>query len=173
MKKIIRLLCVLCLCFTTLMLGGCKKPAEAPAGYQTYNNKYISFAYPETWKYQTGSVDVLINEDGVGTNITVAYEKYSNLYSTLTTESFNESSLKTQFTNMGMQLSNESVSQSVNKEETKITTISYSAYYNNTNMNQTLYIVKSGSYNYVVTITEVDSYPELVQTVFDTLVALK
>ncbi|MBO7161435.1 MAG: hypothetical protein J6W15_01350 [Clostridia bacterium] len=175
MKKITALLLVLVFALC-LPLASCVHTLEnpqpqtpvIPKGYLEYNNEKISFAYPEGWVVNDGSVVIIVNESGVGNNITVSYEQFSDMYSTMTAETFN-TTLKPMFAAAGLSVSNATVEQVENDVSTKITKITYTAAANGVTMKQTMFICAAGDRNYIVTVTETTGDPQLVNTVFDTL----
>lgn len=139
-----------------------------PKGYLAYDNGDITFAYPEKWIVNDGSVVMIVNESGVGNNITVTYEQYSDMYSTMTAETFN-STLKPMLDASGITVSNTVVEQVKNEVSTEITKISYSANANGVSMKQTMFICAAGNRNYIITVTETTGDAQLVKNVFETL----
>ncbi len=163
------LLFAICLPLTScIALNAEPKAPVIPKGYLEYNNEKISFAYPEEWVVNDGSVVIIVNESGVGNNITVSYEQYSDMYSTMTAETFN-TTLKPMLDASGITVSNTVVEQLKNEASTEITKISYSASANGVKMKQTMFICAADNRNYIVTVTETTSDAQLVNTVFDTL----
>ena len=145
--------------------------ATIPEGYTTYSNGDISFAYPSAWKKQAGSVVMLVNESGVGNNITVAYEAKTNMYNTFTVADFN-SMMKPAYEAMGMAVKNPAVSHKEVGGE-KVNVISYTATVSGKDIKQTQYIVNAGEYTYVITVTETEADAALVKNVFETIKVLK
>ena len=164
MKKITCIFLVLLLALA-LPLTSCvalntePKAPVIPKGYLAYDNGDITFAYPEKWIVNDGSVVMIVNESGVGNNITVTYEQYSDMYSTMTAETFN-STLKPMLDAAGIAVSNTVVEQVKNEVSTEITKISYSANANGVSMKQTMLICAAGNRNYII---------QLVKNVFETL----
>lgn len=144
-----------------------KKEPTVPEGYKMYDNGDIRFAYPEEWKVDDGSVAVISSKNG-GNNITVAYEDKSDFYDDLTAEKF-MSTMGPQFSAFGQNISNVKVAHPTNEAGVKLTKISFNNTVSGVKMNQTMYVIASGSRNYIVTVTEVTTDAELVNTVFDTL----
>jgi len=145
-----------------------KNETVIPEGYIEYNNGKISFAYPENWKKTPGSVDTLVNESGVGNNITVSYEEGSDIYSEMDIASFNKT-LKPIFESFGMTVTNASVEQLKNGNNVKVTKIKYDAKVATTSMTQTMLVVAVDDLNYIVTVTETEAQPELAQNAYNTL----
>ena len=145
-------------------------PSEPPAGYQWFDNGAITFAYPENWSKQEGSTTMLINPMGAGNNITVVYEPFSNIYTTMDLAGFN-STLKPVLEAMGATITNATVEQTENARGVAITKISYSMLLSGNAMRQTLLVIPRGEYNYSIAITETTGDSALVSTVFDTLAA--
>ncbi len=174
MKKttciLLAFLFALCLPLTSCISPDVEEPKTPviPEGYVTYDNDDISFVYPEAWKVTDGSVVIIVNESGVGNNITVSYEAASDMYSTMTADSFN-TTLKPMFESAGLSVSGVKVEQVENELSTKITKIAYTAVANGVQMKQTMFICAAGSRNYIVTVTETTNDSALVNNVFKTL----
>lgn len=174
MRKIISLLLVLTLVMgLALSLSACNNAIapEIPEGYKLYENEYISFAYPEDWSFQAGSVDMLMNPAGSGNNITIVFENKTDAYENLTVESFNET-FKPSYEAMGMSLSNVSISHE-NSNNLKFVKLSYNSRMSGVSMKQTAIITTVGDRTYSITVTEVSSDAELLQNVIDTLYSKK
>ena len=144
-----------------------KKEPTVPEGYKMYDNGDIRFAYPEEWKVDDGSVAVISSKNG-GNNITVAYENKTDFYDDLTADEF-MSTMGPQFSAFGQNISNVKVAHPTNESGVKLTKISFNNTVSGVKMNQTMYVIASGSRNYIVTVTEVTTDAELVNTVFNTL----
>ena len=144
-----------------------KKEPTVPDGYKMYDNGDIRFAYPEAWKVSDGSVVVISSENG-GNNITVAYEDKSDFYDDLTADEF-MSTMGPQFSALGQNISNVKVAHPTNEVGVKLTKISLNNTVSGINMKQTMYVISSGSLNYIVTVTEVQADTKLVNAVFNTL----
>ena len=144
-----------------------KKEPTVPDGYKMYDNGDIRFAYPEEWKVSNGSVVVISSENG-GNNITVAYEGKSDFYDDLTADEF-MSTMGPQFSALGQNISNVKVAHPTNEVGVKLTKISLNNTVSGINMKQTMYVISSGSLNYIVTVTEVQADTKLVNAVFNTL----
>ncbi len=152
------------------VLSGCQlgaKAPEIPEGYQVYKNDDLSFAYPDDWKSNSGSVVMLINPTGIGNNITVVYEAKTDGYDDLTVESFN-TMMKPSYEAMGMTISNVAVEKKTTNG-LKVVQITYNAKMAGQSMTQTAFIFNAGKSTYTVTVTEVTPDAELVKTVFETL----
>lgn len=174
MRKIISLLLVLTLVMSlALSLSACNnaKAPEIPEGYKLYENEYISFAYPEDWSFQSGSVDMLVNPTGVGNNITIVFENKTDAYENLTVESFNET-LKPSYEAMGMTVSNVDISKGTSNNASYVK-LSYNSRMSGVSMKQTAIITTVGDRTYSITVTEVSSDAELLQNVIDTLYSKK
>ncbi len=181
MKK---LLCVilafiLALSFATLLSGcndpdegapGEDAPAEAviPDGYQVYDNGDITFAYPEKWIKNDGSVTILVNETGIGNNISVAYEAKSDMYEKMDENSFFDQ-LAPVLSAAGMDVYDVSVEHLENGGKVKIDRIRFKARYAQVDLVQTLFCLTVGERTYAVTVTETEPVGALVNAVFDTL----
>ena len=144
-----------------------KKEPTVPEGYKMYDNGDIRFAYPEEWKVDDGSVAVISSKNG-GNNITVAYEDKSDFYDDLTADEF-MSTMGPQFSALGQKISNVKVAHPTNEVGVKLTKISLNNTVSGVNMKQTMYVISSGSLNYIVTVTEVQANTKLVNNVFNTL----
>lgn len=148
-----------------------KLPVEKnviPDGYKEYNQGKIYFAYPDEWVIQDGSVVIIVNESGVGNNITVSYETLSDLYVNMTADEFNELVAPT-YEAMGASITGITVKQVENTNGIAITKIAYYMTLNGVNMEQTMFVFPAGSRNYVVTVTEAEPDPDLVDTVFESI----
>ena len=179
MKKIISVLLIITLLMGCIfVLAACSdkksssskkkdKAPEIPEGYKRYQNDDLSFAYPEDWTKRSGSAEILVNPEGAGNNITVVYEDKTDIYDDLTVESFNRK-LRPSYEAIGMTLSNVAVKEG-KTNNVEYVQISYNARRNGMSMKQTQLITSIGDYTYSITITEVDSDRELVETVIETL----
>ena len=147
------------------------KPQEptAPDGYRMYEGAGFGFAYPSEWSRQSsGNIVQLINSTGVGNNITVSYEAYSDIYKTMTVTEFN-TLLKPALQQAGMQISNVSVEQGESDFGVPLTKIVYSATMQSVAMKQTILVFAKGDRNYCITVTEQSSHAALVENVLATL----
>ena len=195
MKKVVNIVSVLtlalCLCFS---LSSCfflayrtnatvsdaemsavtipDKEYVIPAGYKSYNYEDISLAYPENWSITNSSVVLIVNETGAGNNITLAYEPFSNVYTDITAQEFEEM-VKSSYEAAGASMSGTSVKQTENQRGLAITQITYKMIMSGVTMDQTMFIFPAGNRNYIVTVTETDKDSELVETVFESLWAVK
>ena len=151
--------------------------AEAPSvptGYALYENDYVYFVYPEGWeKKDMSGIGVLV-DSSTGNNITVAYEIKSDVYATMDLEGYN-SLLKPAFQSQGMSVSNIKISQLKNAAGINVTKIEHTAVQSGNTMNQVLFVIPTGEYNYVVTVTQGKGkeISGLVDTVFESLTAKK
>ena len=142
-----------------------KEPVPTPEGYTLYNNGKISFAYPDTWKESDG---ILADENSAVNNITVTFEQKSDIYINMDVESFN-STLKPAFEQAGLTVTDPSVEQLTNDNDTRITKICCTTAVYGVTMKQTMLIVAVGDLNYVITVTEVTPDAALVENVYKTL----
>lgn len=147
-------------------------PDESPENYQTYEDEYISFEYPVAWFTAGDDPVILVNETGAGNCIALAYEPYSDVYSTMTVESFYEL-LVPLYEEMGLPIYDATVEHVKNANDIEITKITYMTESAGVEMQQTLYIFTAGEYSYNVTITEVSPLPEIKAHLFDTINVLK
>ena len=166
MKKII------CTALVSVMLLGCVLAfaacggVDVPDGYTLYeNNNDISFAYPEDWTVQEGSVVVIKSK--TGNNITLAYEPKTDMYDDMTVSTFN-TTLKPMLENAGMSVSEVSVEHKTTNG-LDVVEISYKAKMSGQTMDQTLFVVTVGERTYSISVTEVTADSELVQNVFNTI----
>ncbi len=170
---------ILCIALATLLVLGSMlalaacgaKAPEIPEGYQVYEYDALSFAYPEDWNKTDGSTAILTNPTGVGNNITVVYEAKTDLFETMTVESFNEL-FKPTFEAMGMSVSNVTINQKTSNG-LDVTEINYTATMVGMTMEQTLFVVTIGDRTYTVTVTEATQDDTLVSNVFKTLYEVK
>ena len=139
---------------------------EIPYGYTLFENHDLSFAYPETWECQKGSISIMMNTSG--RNITVAYEAKTDLYDDLTEEAFNDMMSPT-FSLMGITMSNTQVFEKTTTNNAEVVKITYKIYSQGSTMYQTLYITHTEEYTYTITITEHTSSTTLADVVYDTL----
>ncbi|MBQ3507973.1 MAG: hypothetical protein IJA91_05420 [Clostridia bacterium] len=175
MKKLSYVMAALLLIMGCMaVLSGCDlgaKAPEIPEGYQVYKNDALSFAYPEDWSANTGSVVTLMNPAGTGNNITVVYEAKTDMYDDLTAESFG-TLMQPTYEAMGMKLSDVQVEKKTTNG-LDVVQISYNAKLAGVSMSQTAFITTVGDSTYTVTVTEMTPDQELVKTVFETLYAVK
>ena len=169
MKKLISLLLSLVLSIgCALSLTSCSAtPPEVPEGYVLYENDDLSFAYPEGWVSQKGSITILASSLSGGNNITLAYEEKTDAYEDLTVESFN-TLLKPSLESIGMSISGIVITEE-KTNNVELTKITYDATVGNMKVYQTLFITTVGENTYTITITELNKDSKLVDTVFKTL----
>lgn len=168
MKRALTLLLAVGILFILAACGGGEKQPKAPEGYQLYTGEGITFAYPNGWTTTTqGVVVLLMNSLDSSTNITVASEAKSDLYSKMDEASFN-TTLKPTLEQAGMAVADVRISQ-VKNDFTKATKIAFRATMQNINLSQTMYILPSGNLNYVVTVTQLTADDALTDAVFSTL----
>ncbi|MBO7250346.1 MAG: hypothetical protein J6V42_03630 [Clostridia bacterium] len=145
---------------------------DIPDGYELYSDGKISFAYPEDWENQGGSL-VMFRDPDTTNNINVVYEDKTSVYDSLTADEFEEA-MNEVYESMGMSISNVSVATkktnglSVRVFSFKTTVASTSAV-----MRQTQYVTTIDNRTYTVTVTELVSDADLADTVFETLSAAK
>jgi hypothetical protein len=145
--------------------GEDQKDIVIPEGYRLYNDGTISFAYPENWTKQDGSLVILTGTNG--NNITVVYEAKTDAYENLTMETFN-SVYKPAYEAMGLTVSNVKI-QKTTTNGLNIVQITQNTKNATASMKQTQYFVTLGDKTYTVTVTEVVSDAKLVSTVLETL----
>lgn len=146
-----------------------KKQPTAPTAYKMYEGDGFGFAYPKEWsKESSGAIDQLINSTGAGNNITVSYEAYSDIYTTMTAARFN-TQIKPSLEQAGMQVKNVSVEQGTSEFDVPLTKIVYTATIQSVEMKQTLVVFAKGDRNYCITVTEVAPHAALVENVLATL----
>ena len=146
-----------------------KKPV-IPSGYLEYKNEAISFAYPEGWTKQDGSVTIL-SDAATGNNITVVYEAKTDMYEKMTVDEF-DSTLKPQMEAAGLSISNVSIK----KEKTNnldLVKIAFDTVAMGITMKQTLLVATVGERTYTVSVTETKSDSALLSNVVKTLYGLK
>lgn len=151
-----------------------KETFKLPEGYTTYENDYISFAYPSEWTKTDLGKDsgVMIMDGTTGNNITAVPEEYSDMYKTMTVKEF-DNLIKPQLTASGLSVSNVKIEQIKGTNDLAITRITYTVKSSGVTMKQFVYVVPSGDRNYAVTITETKAVDGLVDTVLASLVAKK
>ncbi len=167
MKRIFAISLAMLLLCGCMLFAACGK-TPIPQGYQLYDNGAISFAYPNTWTKKGVGAVILVNETGVGNNITVVYEPKTDFYATMDEASFNEQ-MRPSIEAMGMTVTSVSVEQTKNANGVKITKIAYTSEYEAVQMKQTLFITEVGDQTYSVTVTEATPDAVLVENVFNTL----
>ena len=144
---------------------------EAPEGYKMYQYEDIAFAYPENWILdELYGVLVLICDTDSGNNITLAAEPYSGLYDNMTVEMFNQY-IKPQYDSLGMTLSDINI-----EKETvnglNVTVIGHITRYDGQTLYQTSFYFTVGNVTYAIAVTENPPEPGLVETVFNSIVAI-
>ncbi len=143
-----------------------------PDGYKVYSDGKISFAYPEDWTKQDGSIVMFKDTDSTN-NINVVYEAKTTVYDTLSADEFEEA-MNEAYASLGMSISNVTAANkktnglSVRVFSFKTTLTSTSAV-----MNQTQYVTTIGDRTYTVTVTESVDADDVVDTVFASLKAAK
>ena len=178
MKKTLALalaLIMLCLsAFTFVACGGddddttTKEPTPIPTGYKKYDNGDIYFGYPDSWgKMEQDGVTIIMGSAS-NNNITVASEEKTNMYETMDVDDFNLI-IKPQLEGQGITVSNVNISNVKNDNGIKITKITLTASAYGISMSQTLFIVSTKDATYSVTVTEAQTEPGLVDTIFATL----
>ncbi len=138
-----------------------------PDGYTVYENEALSFAYPEGWIKQDGSV-VILQDPTNGNNITVVSESKNAFYDTMTLKDF-EAQMKPAYEAMGMTVDNVKLERKENAQGLKLLVMSFNNTTQGATMKQTQYVTTIGAYSYTVTVTEVSAAADIVQAVFDTL----
>ena len=160
MKRILCTILVFVMIFGLMACGGndkgettetAKRPVAAD-GYQLFEHEAMDAA-------------------DATTNITLAYEIKSNLYASMTKETF-ASQLQPSLEQTGMTISNVTVAQ-ISNDYNGLTKIAYQAEVMGITMSQTMFIVASGNYNYVVSVTQLTADENLTTAVESTLCALK
>ena len=149
-----------------------KKPAtpEVPEGYKLFKNDDISFAYPDNWGSEIGSVSIL-QELSTSNNITVAYEAKTTMYDDMTVSEFKKM-MQPATSSVGMTISNVSIS----KEKTNnldVIKITYDVSLSGVEMTQTIFITHIDDKTYSITLTEVMASKEVKETLFKTLYAIE
>ena len=156
----------------TLILGACNKETSIPEGYQLYDDGAISFAYPDDWIKNEASIVILINESGIGNNISVVYESNTGIYENMTKESYTET-YTALYEAMGLSVEINEFETLTNTNGLSIIKISQTTVTMGIEMAQTQYITDIGDLTYIITISETTPDAELVQNVFDTLNLVK
>ena len=190
MKKFLALSLCLIMILTSFVLMSCDKGADdietsaqttvestteestalepvIPTGYKKYSNDDISFAYPSDWSITNGSSTIFKGTKN-GNNITLVYEDKTDYYEKLTVQKFN-SEMKPMYANMGMSVSNASVSQTSNGTGLKITKIAFNNAMSGTTIKQTQFITTVGNKTYTITVSEFVSDSTLVNNVFNSI----
>ena len=180
MKRILCTILVFVMIFGLMACGGndkgettetAKRPVAAD-GYQLFEHEAITFAYPSNWtQTEQSGVVVLMDAADATTNITLAYEIKSNLYASMTKETF-ASQLQPSLEQAGMTISNVTVAQ-ISNDYNGLTKIAYQAEVMGITMSQTMFIVASGNYNYIVSVTQLTADESLITAVQSTLCALQ
>lgn len=175
MKRLVSYLMVIALLLGCIgMLSACggeeANTYTLPEGYTMYEDEYISFAYPSHWTTTDGSTVMLQNTENTN-NITVVYEAATDVYETMTKESF-ETTMVPAFEAAGMQISDTAITQNT-RGDLKITEISITTTLYGITMKQTMYMTTVSDRTYVITVTEVVSDPAIAENVFASLSAVK
>lgn len=149
-----------------------KKPAtpEVPEGYKLFKNDDISFAYPDNWGSEIGSLSIL-QELSTNNNITVVYEAKTTMYDDMTVSEFKKM-MQPSMSSAGLTISNVSIS----KEKTNnldVIKITYDISSSGVEIAQTIFITHVDDKTYIITLTEVMSSKELGETLFKTLYAIE
>ena len=141
---------------------------QIPYGWTEYNNGMISLAIPEDWEIQPGQIAVIYDPSNSGKNFTIASEMKSDIYSTMTPDSYMDL-VGAAYASSGLTVSDVAVEQTYTGGGEPLTVITQSTTSNGITMHQTLMVIASGSYNCVVTVTQLDANSDLVDTVMETL----
>ena len=149
-----------------------KKPAapEVPEGYKLFKNDDISFAYPDNWGSEIGSITIL-QELSTSNYILVVYEAKTTMYDDMTVSEF-EKLMQPSLSSAGITISNVSIS----KEKTNnldVIKITYDISSNGEESVQTIFITHVDDKTYSVTLTEVMASKEVKETLFKTLYAIE
>lgn len=147
------------------------KTPVIPKGYKKFTLQDISFAYPEGWDEQSGSVTILADASGAGNNITVVYGDDDGTYDNMTMDKFN-TTIKPAYEALGLAISDVSL-ETVKTNGLSVLSISYTASASGTSMSQTQYVVTIEGKLYAITITQATPDAKLVSTVLDTLCLTK
>ncbi len=144
-----------------------------PEGYVVYASDYISFAYPKTWEKTDAGTMVTFSESNLGgSNIIVTYMPKSEIFETLTLESF-ETTIKPELEDAQMTLSDIKIEHR-SKGSQKITVVSYKATMMQVvSMTQTMIVTNSGDKTCQIVVTEMKPVEGLVNNVYNTLKTLK
>lgn len=148
---------------------------DPPKGYSLYEDEYVAFVYPTGWTERdmpNGIGGSMFQDLLTGNNVSFAVEVKSDLYKTMTVETFN-SMIKPSLDAQNMSVSNVKIEQVKNKLGFEITKISYSATGKGVTVKQVIFVIPSGSYNYAIYVTEAKKVDGLLDTVFESLVAKK
>lgn len=169
MKKIISTLLAVTLVIgmmLTLASCGVKQP-KASKGYDLYENDDLSFAYPQEWDMEKGSI-TLIYDPITGNNINIVYEENTDEYENLTAKEFTDL-MQTSLVGISGSIINvyEKKYETVNAE---VDTFTYSVKLGENISYQTMIIATIEERIYLITVTsptkkEMESY---VQTILDT-----
>ena len=145
---------------------------DIPDDYKLYSDGYISFAYPEEWNKQDGSI-VMFRDPDTTNNINVVYEDKTSVYDSLTADEFEEA-MNEVYESMGMSISNVSVTtKKTNGLTVRVFSFKTTVASTSTVMRQTQYVTTISNRTYTVTVTETVSDADLADTVFETLSAAK
>ena len=169
MKKIIStLLTVTLVIGMMLTLTSCSvKQPETPKGYELYENDYFSFAYPEEWEIQKGSVTIIYDQS-TGTNINMMYEEKTDEYDNLDAQGFTEF-IKESLAGTGATF-NSVYAQKYKTVNAELNTVTYIAKLYGITYYQTALLVTVDDRTYSITVTcqEKDVMQETVQVILDT-----
>ena len=169
MKKIIStLLTVTLVIGMMLTLTSCgEKQPETPKGYELYENDYFSFAYPEEWELQKGSVTIIYDQS-TGSNINIMYEEKTDEYDNLDAQGFTEF-IKESLAGTGGSFS-DVYAQKYETVNAELNTVTYIAKLYGITYYQTALIVTTDdrTYSIAVTCQERDVMKDTVQTILDT-----
>ena len=149
-----------------------KKPAapEVPEGYKLFKNDDISFAYPDNWGSEIGSITIL-QELSTSNYILVVYEAKTTMYDDMTVSEFKKM-MQPSMSSAGLTISNVSIS----KEKTNnldVIKITYDISSSGVKIAQTIFITHVDDKTYSITLTEVMASKEVKETLFKTLYAIE
>ena len=140
-----------------------------PAGYVEYNNGAISFAHPEGWTLNDGATPMIVDMNS-GNNVLITYSAKDDTWSQMTADIY-LAAMNDLMAAQGITLSNVAVEHvtTANGEKVVKITQTTATQANPTGVPQTLFIIRSGANDYVITVTEQVALEGLVDTVFATL----
>ena len=144
-------------------------PAGLPEGYVEYNNGAISFARPEAWELVDGAIAMIVDRN-TGNNISFSFSEKDDTWSQMTVDLY-VTVMGEIAAAQGMTLSNVSVEHLTTANGEKVVKIVQTTTTQAVpaGMLQTLFVIRSGEYDYVVTVTEAAVVEGLVDTIFATL----
>ena len=152
--------------------GNTSGDANIPAGYKIFSDEYISFAHPAHWEKNEKELSVFMTNPNTGNSIQIDRERKTIYYDQMSVEQFNDE-LKPYYELSGIKILNVDIEYLSNSNGLSIAKFTMSARTPYAPMTQTLLVATVADRTHVISISEMEPEPELVNNIFNSLTALK